>query len=407
LGELADTAAIQFESRFGKIIRTTVDGIRQSVDDLNSQSIARFGSGTEQISAKIRVLEIEAKNLEAAALGLSTINIGGAEVPDTAGAAGAELRLAEIKKDIALQQSLLNEELRKTNSLESQRVAEAERLAKPLFDVLKAQQESLAIQQKIATAQIGAIDAQIAVQTNEEARINLFNEKKRLLQVQANETLAQIDLDFKTRKIQTDDEYNALRLAAEQKSAAEITAVTNQQNAKLIENSKTLTATLKSGLVNGIVSATQSLVIGLRKGSAGFADFAKTIISIAGDIAIQMGTVLLGIGIGMQSLKSLKGGEAIAAGLGLIVLGTLLKSIFGGGGESAAPSGGGVAGSTAPGVSEATQLQPAEPALPTTNVSINVQGNILDRRETGLELANIINETFDSNGIVIAKGAFV
>jgi hypothetical protein len=36
---------------------------------------------------------------------------------------------------------------------------------------------------------------------------------------------------------------------------------------------------------------------------------------------------------------------------------------------------------------------------------VNVQGNVLDRRQTGLEIAEVINEAFGSGGVTFATGA--
>jgi hypothetical protein len=47
------------------------------------------------------------------------------------------------------------------------------------------------------------------------------------------------------------------------------------------------------------------------------------------------------------------------------------------------------------------EVQESEREKPQTGVVINVQGNILDRRETGLELAKVLSESFDTNGTIV------
>jgi hypothetical protein len=47
--------------------------------------------------------------------------------------------------------------------------------------------------------------------------------------------------------------------------------------------------------------------------------------------------------------------------------------------------------------------QPDQDRNRKTEVKIEVQGNILDRKETGLELANVLQEYFDTQDGVLAK----
>jgi hypothetical protein len=169
----------------------------------------------------------------------------------------------------------------------------------------------------------------------------------------------------------------------------------------------------QQGIVNSISAAAQALGSSLVKGGKAFDNFKNLVLNIIGDMAIQIGSVLLGIGIGIDSIKlsltTLTGGFAIAAGLALIAVGGLLKSLSsgdtgslgvgGGVGTSAGgPSvGGGEFGAIAPDLAQKERG---------TVVNVNVEGNILDRRETGLEIANIIQEQFDVNGNLIAQGNF-
>ena len=138
--------------------------------------------------------------------------------------------------------------------------------------------------------------------------------------------------------------------------------------------------------------------------------FAGVILNTIGDMAINIGKTLIGIGIGIDALKaslgSLTGGIAIAAGVALIASGALVKSFAGkltGAATSATASlgtgGGGVATNESPAdVIEPTEVQNNQPQ---TAVTLNVQGDILDSDETGTRLVSLLNNAFDQKGVVL------
>jgi hypothetical protein len=105
-------------------------------------------------------------------------------------------------------------------------------------------------------------------------------------------------------------------------------------------------------------------------------------------------------------LNPLTGGSglAIAAGLGLILAGTFVKSLAGRLGGSAAPG----SSLTAPGTG-ATPTSGGGPANGSTSdnlkdksaaVQVVVQGNIFDSDATGLRIANILKEVGFTNSVV-------
>ena len=107
-------------------------------------------------------------------------------------------------------------------------------------------------------------------------------------------------------------------------------------------------------------------------------------------------------------LFGFEGPAAIAAGIGMLVAGGALKALAGGGGGgggvAAAPAtgAGGVAASTAAGVSPLTGQPDVQEQG--TNVQVVVQGNILNNKESALYIAEVLNESFRSNGTVVATG---
>lgn len=162
---------------------------------------------------------------------------------------------------------------------------------------------------------------------------------------------------------------------------------------------------------DGVANSFQVIGAALVKGENVFSAFGKAILGLFGDLAIQLGSFYFLLGIGNLFLNPAAAAGQIAAGIGLTVLGGALKALAGGaGGGASTPSaaaGGGVAAGDAGGLgatanSTATQASEVEREKPVTSVTVQVQGNILDRRETGLALAEVINETFGSNGVVFA-----
>jgi hypothetical protein len=163
----------------------------------------------------------------------------------------------------------------------------------------------------------------------------------------------------------------------------------------------------------GIQSLGASLVIGAKA----FGNFRTTALNLIGDMSIHMGEAMIaqaGLFAAFASLVKnpfTAPAALVAFGVALIGLGAVLKAAAGGGGAGGGGAGAAVGGGVGAGgegglaATEAGTLQEVQRAEPSTNVTVNVQGNILDRRESGLAIADIINETFGSNGIVFATGA--
>jgi hypothetical protein len=163
---------------------------------------------------------------------------------------------------------------------------------------------------------------------------------------------------------------------------------------------KTFNGALASGISSSVAAMTKSIASGKNAMEA----FGKAIVSIIGDIAIQMGQFFIAQGIAQLALASnplTAGGAIIAAGVGLVVLGTLLKGA-GGGGEGLA---GGAGASTGAGAGAGSFSDSAITSAPEdvntkvgSSISVNVQGSVFDRRETGLVIAEVIRESFDTSG---------
>lgn len=165
--------------------------------------------------------------------------------------------------------------------------------------------------------------------------------------------------------------------------------------------------TVHQVMVTGLGNAFQAMGAALAKGENAFEAFGKAILGVFGDLAIQVGSFFLLQGIANLASLNPIGFAQIAGGLALITLGGALKALAGGGGGGSKPAEANASGtaSTPGGDSFAkpeTQLG-EQKAEDRTKVQVNIQGNVLDRRQTGLEIAEAINEAFGSNGAVLAR----
>jgi len=139
----------------------------------------------------------------------------------------------------------------------------------------------------------------------------------------------------------------------------------------------------------------------IASGKASLAGFGKAFLAAIGNTAVQLGTSFILEGTaylfsGNPELSA-KGPGLIAGGAALATFGGVL-SASGAGGASGAAAGAGATGNAEndPGIGGA--LPPAESQKPTTQVAINISGDVLDSRDTGLRIVDLIKEYTDRNG---------
>lgn len=189
--------------------------------------------------------------------------------------------------------------------------------------------------------------------------------------------------------------------------------INNKTAADITSTYADLNAALKTQFVGGLTKTFQDVGTRLQKGEGLFDDFGNGIVGIIGDLLITIGGALLLQGLAIEafiaSITALLPGSglaAAAAGVGLIIFGSALKAAVSKGGSSSAPAtGGGIASS--PGSStELTPTQNLERQEPGTQVSVVIQGDVLDSDESGSRIVSLINSAFDKKGVVISQGAF-
>ena len=188
------------------------------------------------------------------------------------------------------------------------------------------------------------------------------------------------------------------------KKAAEDAAKYLEQQGQMVKK------TFQNIVVNGISNAFSAFGKALVEGGDAFGEFGRQALSMIGSIAIQMGQFLIVAGAGWSLIPGFqKSAGAIVAGVALTVLGGALQALGSGGGTpaatgtpSATAAGG---GTTAYGNPMVEPTAEQERMAAQTGVQVIVQGNIFDSRETGLQIAQIINDSFDLNGTIIRSFA--
>lgn len=164
---------------------------------------------------------------------------------------------------------------------------------------------------------------------------------------------------------------------------------------------------INSGIVNTISTAFSSLGGALVRGQNGFKAFSDAVIKSIGAIAIQIGTLLVTMGLGFKSIGivfppwAAAGAGAVAQGIALITLGGALQAV---GGGDVGPAGAAGSASIAPGAIAAPETPSLdEDAVDSSRsrVTVNIQGDVLDSRDTGLRIVEILQEAFDTDGAMV------
>lgn len=174
--------------------------------------------------------------------------------------------------------------------------------------------------------------------------------------------------------------------------------------AGMLQRTQQLNQAFNNALAGGISSTIQKTVTALAQGRNGFKAFAQGAISAIGDIAIQMGTFFLTTGLGMKALLSnpaTAAGALIVQGAALIAVGTLIKSFSGDGSTSVPTTSASGGGSTTSPINEPTVIDEKSQS----RLVVNIQGDVLDSRESGLRIVELINDAFDTQGAAVTARA--
>lgn len=231
------------------------------------------------------------------------------------------------------------------------------------------------------------------------ADLDAIAEQKRLqIADDYDSRIQQLKAQNAQNNLMTRAQMNEAEILLESEKQARIAAIQNQSTIEYQAKSKQLADSFRATLAGGISSGIQSTVTALMKGQNAFEAFGKALLNMFGDLAIMTGEFFISQGVAAMAMKFLDPSGTIAAGAGLVALGTILKSF--GGGES---SSGGTVGSSVASSAGTTNSIDTQNTKPTTAVTVNIQGNVLDRRQTGLYIADTLNEYFGaSDGRLVA-----
>ena len=156
--------------------------------------------------------------------------------------------------------------------------------------------------------------------------------------------------------------------------------------------------------VNGFANSFGAIGKALTKGENVLDAFASSMLGVLGDLALQMSTFFIAQGIALLFSigGAAQGAALIAAGAALGVVGGALKAIGGGGSGAASPG----SSPTSPSYTSdsnvgTTFTSDQERAKAQTGVQVIVQGNVFDSKETGLQIAQILSDSFDTNGTIV------
>ncbi len=208
----------------------------------------------------------------------------------------------------------------------------------------------------------------------------------------------------------SDSMAEAVGLTKEQLST--LSPAAKKQFAAVAAEAKKFIGIFQNAFVQGLSRSFAAFGSALATGKDAFKAFGNQILSTLGSLAIQLGQFFILIGAGLASttvLLGVSGGGAIAAGIGLTILGGILQGLAGGGGaDLGAVGGGGVGGAAAEdgGEGPSTGFADELVARPTTEVVINFQGVVTDPRGAAQQIAELLTDFQDSNaGEIITRTA--
>jgi hypothetical protein len=154
---------------------------------------------------------------------------------------------------------------------------------------------------------------------------------------------------------------------------------------------------INNAFARAISTSIQVLVTSLAKGENALANFAKAFLGVLGDLAIQLGTLLIAGGQGLGALFTGNPAGAIGFGVALVAIGALLKTLSSDGlGTAGVPPAQDAV--TAPIIGDGNLSDGLREAG--AAVQVNIQGDVFDSEETGLRIADILKDQGFSNAVV-------
>jgi len=400
-------------------ITQAFQGATQAIDDFR---ISLSQNNADEQAKRINQIKVEIIDLEQANMRAEKSLNGIARARDKA---FTESRIAARKQEIIeLTDELKNLEVtqKKQAEIERQQDEDAKKLAggkSPKVEAAKRTNEQ--ILSELGNAGLTRLEILNAQEQRELALLQEATERKLISQQDAEARRSEIILNAENernaileqiRQEQQDLQFNFAGNFAE--GFLNSTQTANQALKEFAANARKQGAAFRDGLARGVGQGFAAFGQALATGENAFDAFAKAFLGTLGQLMIQQGTAFILQGIGFSVIPGLQanGGTLIAAGSALAVFGGALSALAGGGGAAAAGGSAAVGGAGATGVGgEGTTESPIigqaeEREEPETRVTVNINGDVFDSDETGTRLAQILSDSFQSNGIVISNGSF-
>ncbi|HEY9705634.1 MAG TPA: hypothetical protein V6C58_24560 [Allocoleopsis sp.] len=429
--------SVSVKNSIEEIQKSLAEGITKTfIDDADKSNVAtgRLKNTFSELSAEISTLEkrLDVLNKErlgakgASALAAYAVNVD--ETKKQLKEAREEFALLQVELSGRSDQELFNQlEASKRNEIKT--TANQIKLTDDQLKKINADRKAREVEltkflqdQNIQKLQANLVE----VNSKDKANAQILDLELRLkqqleiLEIQKSQRLAEVEKQFSADKKFTTEQRSEALLAIEANFQAQKLKLETDAANKSIELQKSTqlsieqslqasVATNKAIIENGLSSAIESIGTNLQQGKGLFDDFGNSVIAIFGDLAISIGRTLLFTGPAIEafisSINSLLPGSGLAAaafGLGLIIFGSALKASVGKGGSSAS-AGGGIASSPSD-TTNLTQPEQLTQAEPSTQVSVVIQGDVLDSDESGSRIVDLINNAFDKKGVVINQG---
>lgn len=263
---------------------------------------------------------------------------------------------------------------------------------------------------KSYTDNVAAAQRKYEQENTQAALDNLINLQKEQEEARFLDEITKINTKYQNLDSENTKLYQQLKENAAVEHEQRLSDIQQKETDRRNKLALKLNEIAQAGINNVISTGLQGLGAQLVKGGNAFAAFGNSILSILGDVAVQMGQLLIAQGLALNSLATslatFNGAGAIAAGAALIVLGGALKALSGGAGTST--SGGGFAASTggleSPVGTTPTTNQDTVAARETqTRVQLTINGDVFDSDETGMRIVDLLNESIGKNGSVITE----
>jgi hypothetical protein len=290
---------------------------------------------------------------------------------------------------------------------EEQRIAIQQRAAQVAGAITASENSVIASREKLLQYETDA-DARKLIKDD------ILNQKVQMIQQEQAAKIAEINKTYSDNAGFTEAQRNELRLAAIRDFALKRTLIETEANEGLAlaakqnaERIQIIQQGLTTVIGQGVVKMSQALL----KGGSAFEEFGKSIVGIIADQIITLGQALVIQGLAIEtfvdSINKLLPGSgmaAAAAGLGLVLFGTALKSAVGGGGGSTpTPSVTPGAGGTSAGFGETTSSAFDMTGSPGTTVTLNVIGDLIEPAEYAGKLVNLLNDSFQNQGTTLVQ----